>query len=563
MSQPKYIVNSMYGKTDHPDKKMIDDFIFITYKEGMSNETKMSIVRDTTVEYFITKPGLQNQNIKKQTCSINDVDGYTCQEKDLPQEIAKKLGLPGYHHKMADLAKSLYLYGADISSEFLLRVKYNKNAEQDAKKLGLPESIPFSSLNRGALDIETSVLGRCQMHDTMLEGNEIILISLVDENFNVYCSVLKPFLKGAAEEELIAHVTKVFTGKDESENKMKKYGIKLNFFIHDDEVECIRWLFNKVHESGLDFISIWNMGFDIPKIIERLEHKYVDPKDIFCHPRIPKNYRHMKYVHGKTRPSEHFAEKWDWLHCTMPSQPYDSMGLFARLKKVNGHENSYRLGYITDKYVKETKLFADEESTFHVMQSMRFLDHVAYNIWDAVLLIIFEKKQNHVHNLLGLSMDNPLSIFNKNTVKAKNLYYKYCREHNEVLCTVIGNSYADTESEEVNDLPALGGAVLNPNLALDTGVDFLIDSKRLTRVHEKNQDSDATAMYPSISMVINDSRDTVIYTLLSINNKPEDVEDFCTNFIDTKENCVYLMNKYFNLPNYEEMINEYEKRNAA
>lgn len=556
--QPIYLVNSMYGFTNDLDKKLKDDFIFITYKDGLTDKTDMKIVRDTTVEYFITKQGLQNQNIKKQTCSINDVDGYTCQQKDLGQEISKRLGLPRYTKK-DELSRSCYLYGADISSEFLLRAKYNKNAAEDAKKLKLPESLPYRLLKRGALDIETSVLGKAMMFNVALEGNEIILISFVDERYNVYCSIYEPFLQGKDISEVEAHVNKCFTGNSEADNKLKKYNLTFNYHIAKTEVDVIKWIFEKIHAVGLDFISVWNMGFDVPKIIERLEHHNIDPKDIFCHPKVPKRYRYCRYNKGKTRASEHFAEKWDWLSCTSISQFYDSMGLFARLKKVEGHEQSYRLGYITDKYVGETKLFAQQESTFHIMETERFLDFIAYNIWDAVLLVILEKKLNHVHNLFGLSMDNPFSIFNKNTVKGKNLYYKYCREHNEVLCTVIGNAYGT--DNDIDELPALGGAVLNPNLALNTGVNFLKESKRLTKVHRKNKDSDATGMYPSISQVINDSRDTALYTVLAINNKPEHVEDFCTHYVDTRENSVYLMSTYFGLPDYEEMLRLYEEKN--
>ena len=203
--QPIYLVNNMYGYTNDTDKKLQDDFIFITYKEGLTSKTNMKIIRDTSVEYFITKQGLQNQNVKKQTCSIDEVDGYTCQQKDLAREISKRLGEPSWT-KLGDLSKSYYLYGADISSEFLLRMKYNKNASEDAKRLGLPESLPYSLLRRGSLDIETSVLGKTMMHKTVLQGDEIILITFADEDYNVYCSIYEPFLQGKDIKEVEEHV---------------------------------------------------------------------------------------------------------------------------------------------------------------------------------------------------------------------------------------------------------------------------------------------------------------------------------------------------------------------
>lgn len=558
----EYIVNSMYGFTNKNIDKNVDDFIFLTYKCDNSRETKMRISKDTNVEFFVTKEGLQNQNIKKQTEKIDACDGYYCQQKDLPRELAKALKIPGAWHKLADLSKSLYVYGADISAEYHLREKYNQASKIEGPKKGLPETVPFSSLKRGGFDIETSVLGVNK--EIGVIGNEINIISFVDDDMNIYTSVFKPFLRGVGKSELLEHIHSVFGWNlpdDHNDNKIKKYGLKFNVFISESEVECIKWIFDRIHESKQDFISIWNMGFDLPRVKDRLIFHGVNPTDVFCHPTIPEKYKYYRYTVGKTRPSEHFAERWDWMYNTAYHQFYDSMATFAKIRKVDGHENSYRLGYITDKYVNETKLFASEESTHHVMQTLRFKDYVAYNIWDAVLLVILERKMNHVHNLIQLSGSNPISIFNKNTTKCKNSYYTYCKSKGEVLCTVVGNAFdTDNEAEEV---PALGGAVLDPNLSISTGVNFLEDNSRIFRVHRKNKDIDARAMYPSISQAINDSRDSVLYTILSVNGDPNKVEDFCANYVDTAENCVYLGNKYFNLPNYAEMIEEYKKSKAA
>lgn len=547
---PRYIVNTVYGFTNESDPRVKDDFIFITYKDGLDKKTKMKIERDTSVKFFVTKPGLRNQNVKRQTCPVSELDGYTCQQKDLTRELAKALKIPGNFHKLADLAKSLYVYGADISSEFHLRRKWRLDAEKIAEAKDMPKTVPYSIIRRGGLDIETSVLGVRKLHDTWLTGNEINLITVVDEDFNVWTSVYKPFLQGTSEEGLKEHVYKMLGGElTGDDNKIEKYGLKINLYVSNDEADCIKWIMDRLNEAGLDYVSVWNMGFDIPRIIARLEFLGKDPKDYFCHPKVPDKYKIAKYVRGKTRPSEHFAERWDWFHSASTHVFYDSMAAFAKLRKVDGHENSYRLGYITDKYVKENKLFATQEATHFIMQTQRFLDYVAYNIWDAVLLLVLEKKMNHVHNLIGLSGDNPLSIFAKGTVQAKNNYYDYCEQFGDILVTVVGDSTTEHDAHT----PALGGAVLNPNLALETGVDFLLDSSRLTRVHVKNKDSDATAMYPSITRTINDSRDTIIMTIMEIDGDKSKVEDFCTNYVDTKENAVYLCHKYFNLPSFEEM----------
>lgn len=50
-------------------------------------------------------------------------------------------------------------------------------------------------------------------------------------------------------------------------------------------------LFGSLHKIKPDFVSIWNMVFDIEKILECLEHHNVPPEDIFCAPEVPRRFR--------------------------------------------------------------------------------------------------------------------------------------------------------------------------------------------------------------------------------------------------------------------------------
>lgn len=538
---PKYLIHSLYSYTNETDQNPADDFVFITYKEGTDDTPRMKIIRDTSVEYFITKPGLRTQNIKRQTCPYDELDGYHCQEKDLRQELIRALGIRNPNARLADLLQNIYVYGADIPSEYHIRTKYNEDAAEDARAHKLPESIPFSMVKVGALDIETSVLG----------GNEIICITFVDSDFHAYTAIYKPFLKGASEAVVREHVAKAL------EPKKEKYGLDFTLFIHEDEREMIKWVFDKLHNSKCDFVSIWNMGFDIPYIKNRLEFLQEDPMQYFCNPKIPQRYKSLKYIQGKTRKAEHFAERWDWCQFTATFQFYDSKALFAKIRKVDGHENSYTLGYILEKYLgaSDTKLYASEESTHYVMQTTRFLDYIAYNIWDGGGLIALEKEMRHINNLISLSMNNPYAIFAKGTVKGRNSYYTFCKSRQYALCSVRGDNSGDYDEE----IPALGGAVLNPNLAMDIGVQFLKESRRISKVHTQDKDIDAKSMYPRVSITINDSKDTVIYTVMKVNGNKDVVEDFCTDYVSIEENAVRLLTTYFNIPSYQEMVNLYRE----
>ena len=82
--EPIYIINSVYGFTNDEKKETTEDFLFYTYKEGMDPTTKMKIVRNTTRPFYVIKPGLRYNNIKRQTVPLVELDMYTAREKDLP-----------------------------------------------------------------------------------------------------------------------------------------------------------------------------------------------------------------------------------------------------------------------------------------------------------------------------------------------------------------------------------------------------------------------------------------------------------------------------------------------
>jgi DNA polymerase elongation subunit (family B) len=58
------------------------------------------------------------------------------------------------------------------------------------------------------------------------------------------------------------------------------------FYLFDEakELVMIQQLFALIHEKKWDFLLIWNMAFDIPYIIARIEELGADPRDIMCHP---------------------------------------------------------------------------------------------------------------------------------------------------------------------------------------------------------------------------------------------------------------------------------------
>jgi DNA polymerase elongation subunit (family B) len=538
---PVYVINTVQSVTEGPDK---EDFVFYTYIEGNDSDIKIKIRRNPQVEFYVTKPSHRDPDIntKIQTMPKSSLDQYFCTPKDLNNVLASALGTRNknpYH-----LLSNFHVYNADITAEYQLRASISKRTSSIvAQHPEYPEHLPINKVERGALDIETSTTP-----DRPL--GEVILCSFTDFNLKTYVGIDRQYAGPHTLQEFADHM-RVAIG----EERILKYGLTFELMM-GNEVEIIAWCLDKVHKSNVSAVGIWNMDFDIPHLLKRLEYRKVDPKTVFCDSRIPEKYQVLNYVHGIPRATEHFTEKWSWFHCTAKHFFYDAMCLHSRLNKVNGLEPAFGLSFIMDKYLKEPKLFADEESSHPDMQTNRKLDYCAYNAWDSILVVLFERKMKQIEALLTLNGINPLSIFNKSTHTGKNEFTSYCGDSkNLAVCTVKGPNIADYEE----DAPALGGAVLEPNKAMGLGVSILEENEVESKVNVSNSDLDITTAYPMATVTLNDSRDTALYTTLSVNGNPNLTEDFFSNFLQAKENAVYLMSTYFNAPTMTGLLDIYRR----
>jgi DNA polymerase elongation subunit (family B) len=69
-------------------------------------------------------------------------------------------------------------------------------------------------------------------------------------------------------------------------------------------------------------------------------------------------------------------------------------------------------------------------------------------------------------------------------------------------------------------------------------------------------DLDFTSIYPCAGIACNISRSTCVASVYKIEGcQEEDILDYFSKICAKKENVVELGNKYYNLPNYQQMFN--------
>ena len=500
---------------------------------------------------FVTKPQFRNHTYKKETEQVKNTDMYIVEDRFLIDDLKRIMDIPPYKRtSLRKICDSPYIYNADVGMEALIRLRYNNSQKHHVIRFTI-----------GAFDIEVSVLGCGRINAvTYIHEDTIYTVALNDFMWK-YVDGKK---KKATANDIYGHIHNLFgpmpdketieiTTKDKNGDNVKTR-FKFHLKIAETELELIFGIFDIIHRCETDFINIWNIDYDIPKIIQRLEYYKVDPTDVFCHPSVPKHLRMCHYKRDKKK-THHIADKWHWLHCTSMSQFLDAMLLYSRIRKAKRKKSSYKLDAIAKEELGFGKLSfgEDDNSTLdhHLMQSTRFPEYVVYNIQDSILLQLMDRKNRDIVAMWNLSGDSTLADFSKQSVMLKNGYYKFAKEHDRVFATT--GETMDGPFDHL--LGKVGGAVLRADQCKDIGINCLVERPDLeTMLLVFASDLDFKAIYPSFKSGFGISKETKLATCVEVQgNHKESIEALFGGLANPPENAVWICNDFLGLPNYEEM----------
>lgn len=415
----------------------------------------LRLLHDPVRPFWTTKPEYRDHLFKKEFEDLLHLDVHYCNDSQLEVAVSEALGIPlGFRPPvLRQLCASPYVYGADIDTQTIIRQMYNKN---------IPAGhLPKSTI--GGLDIEAEPVAMIS------KTGRINLITFIHED-QIYTTALREFCRiwntkqtdhrPAIEEDCIRVIMDMI-GVLITDNNFH-----LHFRILDTEIDMIKWIWSKVHQHKTDYIGIWNEGYDLPKILERIEAAGCSPADVLSHPAIPVPYRFAKFTEDQSTIIQHFTDKWHWFSYAGYSQFMDAMCLYARLRKVSGRESSYALDEIANKEIKKKKLHFDAITNHWYIQQYRFLEYIAYNINDVILMILMEHQNNDMSTAANLSGSSTIEHFNRQTVMVRDGAYNYGRHLGRIPASA-GPSMLSTFDQL---LPKAGGAVLPPNKAVGVGI---------------------------------------------------------------------------------------------
>lgn len=541
-------MHSCYHKTD--------DLAVLTVKEKhvTIDEDTQKVLRIKDVlrpiinpkrKVWITKPEYRRHRYKKESELLSKCDPFVVEDRLLLEFLKEKMELPKYKRIFQkEICNSPYIYGIDISMEALVRYKYESNMKHAVTPITI-----------GSLDIESSVI-----HD----DNRTNLITVICDK-KIYTAALKEFMwkkiagkkVSAGKEDMLQLIENMIEGhlakhqKPPTNDKFLKQFKEMEIIaeVFDTEMAMYEWIFKQIHEDAPDYMFIWNLGYDVPQMIKRIEANGRDPKDFFCHPKVHPAKRYLKYYEDR-RKITHIVEKWNWLHCTSLTQWLDAMALFGQVRRQKPKESSYKLDDIMSNLLGLGKVDFGNRSHYE-MQSDHFLEYWVYNIFDSVLVQLGVWETQDHNSLYMLTEHSTLMDFSKQTVMLGNDYH-------HVLLTE-GRVFAATGKDMTGPydhmLSKVGGAVLDARNVIDIGIRCVIERpNEMTSILVFCADDDYSAIYPSWKIAAGVAKENKRATMVGLVGMPSSMIEplFCA-LSDPVENAVWLGNEYFGLKNYTQM----------
>lgn len=415
---------AVYAKSnvqgDYSDMHLIKEQV---HNEDGTITPNIRQVVDYQRSFYVTKKGKQTYQDKREWCDLEDVSEFKSTQTQLGIAVAKALGKGWFKGSLRDLSDSPYLYGSDILSTSLIKQSY-------ADKWDV-----ITAYSNAVFDTETDVI----------HGTGQITMATVSFKDRVFTAVQKSFVKGYANPvERIKQLAEKYIGP-----QLKERNITLEISIVDNEIDVVKQSMAKAHAWMPDFLSVWNLAFDMDKIIDACTRAGVLPESILCDPSVPDKYRSFRFKKGapkKTTASGKVmnykpAQRWHTVFCPSSFYWVDAMGIYKQVRTGQPEETSYGLDAMLKKNLKNiTKLKFEEADKYtglewhQFMQTNYPLEYVVYNMFDCISMEMLDEKTLDVQLSFPMQAGcTDFQHFNSQPKRTVNALHFFCLKNKQVI----------------------------------------------------------------------------------------------------------------------------------
>lgn len=388
--------------------------------------------------FWVAKKGARQYEDRKEWEHLKNLNKFECTQTELTTSIAASLGQRGFRGNLRDLPESRFVYGSDITSTAII-----KQAYRDKWDVVTPYTY-------SVFDTETD----------MLHGTDEIMMASITFKDKVYTVVQKKFVEGYANPvQRILELGRFYLGEIFDARK-----IVPEVIIVDTEIEIVKLILAKAHEWRPDFLAVWNLEFDMTKIIEACARAGVDPESLLCDPCVPRQYRSFRFKRGPAKKvtasgkvmSYTPPQRWHTIFCPSSFYWIDSMCVYKQVRTGQPEEPSYSLDSILHKDLKMTKLkfkeadhIASNSADWHrFMQKNYPLEYVVYNQFDCISMEILEELNTDVQLSLPMFAGcSDFQHFNSQPRRSVNELHYFVMKHDHIIGSTASEMADDNDTE--------------------------------------------------------------------------------------------------------------------
>ena len=554
--------NVIYVREDRKNKT--PDFLLVIIKNSRTGEKKLIKIDEPPMMMYVVKNEYRNYDYLPAFMPLAYCDQIKVKYNELIDRIVEVIGDKG--REFADLCKKNnyralrnihkypYILGTDYDMESLFRIEWMLHYhDSEAKRL----------ISKCYLDIEVDTID-CEGFPT--DGlYPINAISFVDDETKTAFEFILRNKKNPQIQELEDNLDKFIANCEETFNEQYP-GFTYNIRFYDEEILMIYELFLLIHKLKRDFCGIWNMPFDIPYIIDRINVLGYEPKDIMCDPSFPAkilNYRKDIFHFD-------FKSKNDSFILSSFTVFMDQRALYSKTRKGQSELKSTKLDVIARKELGDAKIIFDGNSNIKTAAYDNFEQFILYSIKDSLLLYGIEDKTHDFDALFDYALVNgsQYSAVFSPTILLKNLAYISYYEQGYIIGNNRNVDYSkprDPEAEKLlseEDDKYAGALVGDPEYNDHIGVPIF--GKNSKYVMGDVVDADFSAMYPHIIIAHNIGPESMIGKIVldgfdHLDIKPEEnMYESGKYFLEAimSQDYEFIGKTYLNLPSVEDMYDE-------
>lgn len=422
---------------------------------------KMRYLLNYERDFYVTRERYRDHEDKKEWEDVDKLQRFTCRQSQLANSVARALGRPGVKKSLRQFARSQYLYGTDISTPTLVKRRYlNK----------FPECVSENSV--AVLDIETDVVTG--------DGQDIICAALTFKD-KVFFGYHKAWLTTPNAEERLEKAFDKYLGEYRESRGIHK----LDIVACDTPGQIVREMFKRAHEWQPDFITIWNIIFDMPRLVRALEMDGFTPEEVFSDPSVPPQFQFFRYREAPAKKETAggnilnvpFAERWHLVEAPASFYFIDSMCTYKRIRMAEQNESSYSLDAQLEKHLGKRKLkFAEADEyiglDWHVFMQQNYkVEYGIYNIFDCIGVELFDEKLKDLAQTISIqSGHSEYAIFKSQPKRLVDDLYFFGIEEKGKIVAACSDQMIDDNDQYVIDPKADWIITLPSHLVTDSGL---------------------------------------------------------------------------------------------